>query len=71
MKIDICFSGWFRGVVIHTVYDQNDKAIAVTEQNRDEVKTKIQSGEYKLKLGDLYNSSKLEEEIELFDIELH
>ncbi len=65
-KIDLCFSGWIRGVTVEKAYDVMGNPIDVSGMSATELTDKLKAGELLVSLGDLlYNGDS--EEIELFD----
>ena len=69
-KIDLCFSGWVRGVEVSKASNDNGEAVDVSNMEADELARKVEKGELFISLGDhLYEGD--DEEVCLFDFEAH
>ena len=69
-KIDLCFSGWVRGVEVSKASNDNGEAVDVSNMEADELARKLEKGELFISLGDhLYEGD--DEEVCLFDFEAH
>lgn len=67
-KIDLCFSGWLRGVNVETATDHEGNTVDVSKMDSDELCNKLSNGELLVSLSDCMDNAS-DEEIEIFDFE--
>lgn len=71
-KIDLCFRGWFIGTNISTAIDgKSFKPVAVSDMTSEELVEKLRLGDLLLSLADVMDNDNKDQEIELFDFEVH
>ena len=70
-KIDLCFSGWLRGVEVSVARDANFELINVSKLASQELVEKLHKGEIFVSLVHLLTDGEAEEDnIEMFDFEV-
>jgi hypothetical protein len=72
-RIDLCFSGWIRGLNVTNVMDvkSGDTIFLGTKTTTEEIVEKLKSGEWALSLRQILSGGEYrDEEIELFDFDV-
>jgi hypothetical protein len=67
-KIDLCFSGWIRGVEVTQASNNKGKKVDVSKMSAKELVRKLIAGKLFVSLGDLLYEGD-DEEVEMFDFE--
>lgn len=70
-RIDLCFSGWLRGVEVKQASDVQGQVVDVSEMPTDELVRKLKAGELFVSLGELLDECNRGEEIELSEFEVN
>ena len=70
-RIDLCFSGWLRGVEVNKASDVQGQVVDVSEMPTDELVRKLKAGELFVSLGELLDECNRGEEIELSEFEVN
>ena len=68
-KIKLCFSGWFRNVMVKTAKDALGNSVDVTKMSSAELVKKLNSRDLFVSLSDLLLNECEDSEIELFDFD--